>query len=129
MNIATDKTENYLYVKPGNDKFDASVSSDMKAWFVQEIGNTAYKNLIFDLATVKYCDSSGLSAILVGNRLCQEKGGVFILCNVSDHVFKLIRISQLDTVLNILPTKEEAIDAVFLHEVEAQLKSDEDSAG
>jgi anti-anti-sigma factor len=127
MNISTDKTENYLYVKPSNDKFDASVSSDMKAWFVQEIGNTAYKNLIFDLASVKYCDSSGLSAILVGNRLCQEKGGVFILCNVSDHVLKLIKISQLDTVLNILPTKEEAIDAVFLHEVEAQLKSDEDS--
>ena len=129
MNITTDKTENYLSVKLGSDKFDASMSSDMKAWFVQEIGATQYRNLIFDLASVKYCDSSGLSAILVGNRLCQEKGGIFVMCNVSDHVFKLIRISQLDTVLNILPTKEEAIDAIFLHEVEAQLKSGEESAG
>jgi len=35
---------------------------------------------------------------------------------------KLIKISQLDSVLNIMPKVEEAIDAVFMHEIEKDLK-------
>jgi hypothetical protein len=35
---------------------------------------------------------------------------------------KLIKISQLDGVLNILPTIEEAVDAVFMHNIENDLK-------
>jgi hypothetical protein len=36
---------------------------------------------------------------------------------------KLIKISQLDSVLNILPTVEEGVDTVFMHEIEKDLKS------
>ena len=38
---------------------------------------------------------------------------------------KLIKISQLDGVLNILLTVEEAIDAVFMKEIENDLKAGE----
>lgn len=125
MNIFTESTDNYLYLRLDQDKLDATISAELKSWFVENITNTNTKNVIFDLAPARYCDSSGLSAILVGNRLCQEKGGIFVIANASDHINKLIRISQLDTVLNVLPSKEEAVDAVFLHEVETQLRSDE----
>ena len=36
---------------------------------------------------------------------------------VSDHAMKLITISQLDKVLTILPTVEEAVDAIFMAEL------------
>jgi anti-sigma B factor antagonist len=39
---------------------------------------------------------------------------------------KLISISKLESVLNILPTVEEAIDRVFLHEIEQDLTNKED---
>ena len=78
-----------------------------------------------DLSEVKYTDSSGLSALLVGNRIVQEDGGIFVLASLSDHTTKLIKISQLDSVLNILPTVEEAVDAVFMHEVEKELGDEE----
>jgi anti-anti-sigma regulatory factor len=58
----------------------------------------------------------------VGNRIMQEDGGIFILSALSEHTMKLIKISQLDTVLNILPTVEEAVDAVYMHEIEKDLK-------
>ncbi|MEM8568080.1 MAG: STAS domain-containing protein, partial [Bacteroidota bacterium] len=82
-------------------------------------------NIILDLSEVKYTDSSGLSALLVGNRIVQEDGGIFVLASLSDHTTKLIKISQLDSVLNILPTVEEAVDAVFMHEVEKELGDEE----
>jgi hypothetical protein len=39
-------------------------------------------------------------------------------------VAKLVRISQLDTVLSIVPTVEEAVDLVMFNEIENQLKAD-----
>jgi anti-sigma B factor antagonist len=76
---------------------------------------------------VKYVDSSGLSAILVGNRIFSEDGGIFVLAALNDHVKKLIKISQLNNVLNILPTIEEAIDAVFLMEIKSGLEEEDDT--
>ena len=60
----------------------------------------------------------------MGNRIVQEEGGIFVLARLSEHTMKLIKISQLDSVLNILPTVEEAIDAVYMHEIEKDLKGD-----
>ena len=76
-----------------------------------------------DLTEVKYTDSSGLSALLVGNRILQEDNGMFVLAGLSEHTAKLIKISQLDSVLHIVPTHQEAIDAVFLHEIEKDMKA------
>ena len=39
---------------------------------------------------------------------------------------KLITISKLETVLTILPTVEEGIDRVFLHEIESDLTNKEE---
>ena len=63
---------------------------------------------ILDLKKCEYCDSSGLSAILVANRLCKNAGGTFVLCGLNDAVERLITISQLDTVLNITDTVSDA---------------------
>lgn len=123
IDIERNKKDQYTIVGLGNEKLDALISSDLKAYFVA-LNHEGVKNIIFDMAAIRYSDSSGLSAILVGNRLCQEAGGSFVLCRISDHVFKLIRISQLDTVLNIVPTVEEAIDLVLFNEIENQLRTD-----
>ena len=106
-------------------KLDTTVAPNVKSEFLT-INAEGIKNLILDLSEVKYTDSSGLSAILVGNRIFSENGGVFILANLNDHVMKLITISQLDKVLNILPTVEESIDAIFMHEIEKDLNEEED---
>ncbi len=66
-------------------------------------------NIILDLSNCRYCDSSGLSAILVANRLCKNANGIFFLSGLRKAVERLITISQLDTVLNITLNVEKAI--------------------
>ena len=83
------------------------------------------------MANVKYVDSSGLSAILTADRLWKQLG-TFILTGVSHPaVVKLIEISQLNDVLTIIPTAQEAIDYVFMEDLERELnaegEADEDS--
>jgi anti-anti-sigma factor len=121
MKFLFDKQEKYTLFQILEDKVDSVISPLVKSELVK-LNAEGIRNIILDLSAVKYIDSSGLSALLTGNRLCIASGGVFIVAAPSEHVMKLIQISQLETVLNILPTKEEAIDAVFMHELEIELK-------
>jgi anti-anti-sigma factor len=74
------------------------------------VAGNGEKNLILDLSTCRYCDSSGLSAILVANRLCKNASGTFVLTGLQPAVERLITISQLDTVLNITFSLDKAIE-------------------
>ncbi len=125
MKYSVEKEEKYCLFKLNEGKLDTTVAPSLKSEFLT-IGAEGIKNLILDLSDVKYTDSSGLSAILVGNRIFGENGGVFILSGLNDHVMKLITISQLDKVLNILPTVEESVDAVFMHELEKDLNAEDE---
>jgi len=53
--------------------------------------------------------------------LCRDANGTFVLTGLQDAVKKLITISQLESVLKITPTVNEAIDLVYLEEVEREL--------
>jgi anti-sigma B factor antagonist len=121
MKYTIDKQEKYTLLKLHEEKMDSSIAPSLKSELVTLHAEGA-RNIILDLSEVKYTDSSGLSALLVGNRIFQEEGGIFVLACLSDHTMKLIRISQLDSVLNILPSVEESIDTVFMHEIEKDMK-------
>jgi len=124
MKYSVDKQEKYTLLRLNEEKLDSNIAPQLKSEMVT-LHAEGVRNIILDLSEVKYTDSSGLSALLVGNRILQEDKGIFILARLSEHTLKLIKISQLDSVLNILPTVEESIDAVFMHEIEKDMK-DED---
>ncbi|MBF9252605.1 STAS domain-containing protein [Pontibacter sp. 172403-2] len=125
MKYTIDKKENYTIITIDEKKLDTSIAPDLKSEFVK-LNAEGITNLILDLSNVKYTDSSGLSSILIANRLCNSSNGLLIMTGLQDHVMKLISISKLESVLNILPTVEEAIDRVFLHEIEQDLTNKED---
>lgn len=121
MKYTIDKEEQYCVFKLNEAKLDSSLAPTLKTELIT-LSAEGVKNIILDLSDVNYTDSSGLSSLLVGNRTYQQNGGIFILAALSEHTMKLIKISQLDGVLNILPTIEEAVDAVFMHNIEGDLK-------
>ena len=125
MKFTVDKQEKYTILKLHEEKLDSSVAPKLKSELIT-LHAEGVKNIILDLSEVKYTDSSGLSALLVGNRIVQDSDGIFIMTRLSDHTMKLVKISQLDGVFNILPTVEEAVDAVFMYEIEQELQSEED---
>ena len=98
MNLTIDKQEKYALVTIKEAKLTSVVAPELKAEIVM-LHHEAFKNMIFDMTEVQYCDSSGLSAILVGYRMCRDNNGTFVLAGVQDHVKKLISISQLETSL------------------------------
>lgn len=125
MKFSIDKKDNYSIVTLEEEKLNSALAPSVKSELVT-LNAEGVNNIILNLQNVKYSDSSGLSALLVGNRIYSEANGIFILCCLTEHVDKLIKISQLHNVLNILPTVEEAIDAVFMNEIEKDLGSEEE---
>ncbi len=115
MEFKIEKQKKYTLIQVMEEKLDTNVAPSLKSELVL-ISGKGEKNIILDLSNCRYCDSSGLSAILVANRLCKNANGTFVLTGLNDAVDRLITISQLDTVLNIAYSTEEAIDIVLNEE-------------
>ncbi|MBN1143576.1 MAG: STAS domain-containing protein [Bacteroidales bacterium] len=107
MEFKIEKLQNYTLIQVLEEKLDTHIAPTLKSELVLVSGN-GEKNIVLDLSKCRYCDSSGLSAILVANRLCKNANGTFVLTGLNDAVERLITISQLDTVLNIADSLEEA---------------------
>ena len=116
--------EKYAVIKVVSDKLNSLNAPDLKNKFVT-LASEDVKNVVLDLSDVKFCDSSGLSAILVGNRVSKNSNGTFVVSGIKDMVEKLIQISQLDSILNITPTITEARDLIFMEEVERDFDNSE----
>ena len=120
MNYFVNKEEQYTVLKPDLEKLDSTVSPEMKSTLIA-LKSEGVLNIILDMSEIKYVDSSGLSALLIGDRMFKDTKGLFILTNVGQHVDKLLTISRLDHVLTKCANVIEAVDTIFLNELEKDL--------
>lgn len=123
-NFSIDRNDRYSLIRMQCEKLDSNVSPSLKSELVV-LNADGVRNIIIDLSDSRYCDSSGLSAILVANRLCKNANGSFIITGLQDPVMKLISISQLDSILTISKTLTEAIDMLVEEEVERGMENEE----
>jgi len=109
MDFKIDKMDGFIFFQVQKEKLDTTIAPGLKSELVLLAGNNE-KNILLDLSKCSYCDSSGLSAILVANRLCKNSDGVFVLSGLQPAVERLISVSQLDTVLNIAQSADAGVD-------------------
>ncbi len=111
MNFVVEKKEKHSLITSKVEKLDTSVAPELKSEVVL-LDKNGESSMIIDLSETRYCDSSGLSALLVANRLTRAAGGTLVITGLQPSVEKLIQISQLHTVLNIAPTVDEAVSLI-----------------
>jgi anti-anti-sigma factor len=120
MKFSVENEDTYAVVISQVEKLDSLSAPDLKTELLY-LMKSGKRNIIVDLEKSRYCDSSGLSALLTGNRLCKENKGTFVISNIQPNVEKLVQISQLTSVLNITPTRSEAVDFVMMEDIERDL--------
>jgi anti-sigma B factor antagonist len=86
-------------------KLDSAIAGELKGEFLL-LCTPKIKTLTVDLADVEFCDSSGLSALLIADRKMKEHGGKVRLLNVHKKVLGLLKISMLDRVFEIEDTPQ-----------------------
>jgi len=121
MKYSLEKKDEYAILSLGEENLNSVKAPDLKSEMVM-IKQSGVKNVILDLSQVKYVDSSGLSAILTGNRLWTEDGGLFVLTGINHPSVKmLITISRLDSVLSIQPAVADAEKLIMMETLRDEL--------
>jgi anti-sigma B factor antagonist len=108
MNFETKRINDITIFKLNEKRLDTNISGLVKGEFILLLKVEGTNKLIVDLSEVETCDSSGLSAILVANRIIHSIGGKIRLAAPSDKVYSLIKITQLDRVLPVCGSVDEA---------------------
>ena len=107
MKFEVTKNTPHTVLKLKERKLDVSVSPELKGEFIL-LCRPTLKSLVVDLTDVEFCDSSGLSALLIAERQMRGHGGKVSLVGVHKKVMALLKISQLDRVFQIFDTVAKA---------------------
>lgn len=99
-NFITENKDGYSIVSMSAERLDNQSTAELRSVLVLIAGN-GVKNIILDLTPCHYCDTAGLSAILIAHRLCKD--GVLILSGVSQEVQQMLSIQRFDPELVIEP--------------------------
>lgn len=103
MKFEVKKSDESITLKLQERKLDSSISPELKGEFLI-ICKPNVQTLVVDLDEVEFCDSSGLSALLIADRKMKEHGGKVKLINVHKKVASLLKISMLDRVFEVQET-------------------------
>jgi len=110
MNFETKLVGDITVFKLNEKRLDTSISGLLKGEFTMLLKVEGVNKFVIDLSEVESCDSSGLSAILVANRIISANEGQIRLAAPSEKVHNLIKITQLDRVLPVTDSVEHALN-------------------
>jgi anti-sigma B factor antagonist len=108
VNFSILKQASHTVIKVNSEQLDTLMAPEFKSEMVAIIchGET---NVLIDLSTCDSCDSSGMSALLLGDRLCRQANGKFVLYGLSNRLREMIDLAEFDPCLMIADTREEAL--------------------
>lgn len=124
MNYTIVKNEQYALVRLAESTFEDGVSTDFET-LSRNLFREGYSNIIVDMAPVQSVDTAGVTTLRKINRQCTNEEGLLIVVTKNDDLIEFLDTSHLSD-LTILPTVEEAVDAVFMNELENDFRSEED---
>ena len=79
---------------------------------METFSELALKNVVVDLKKVTLVDSIVLSSIITLATMARKCGGQAILCNVSSHALGTVRYMNLNKLMTLTATREDALAAL-----------------
>lgn len=123
MNFTLDIKEQYSLI----DLQESFLGNDIPA-ALEEVARKALRsshNVILNLEVCKDLDSTGAAVLRKINRLCANDLGTFVVVSKDDDMIDKLDEARIQD-LEIFYSVEEAIDAVFMHDLENEFGAGED---
>jgi anti-anti-sigma regulatory factor len=111
------KSEQYVVFKPLGASFDNTVAAVMEKNIAVMYSSEGKINFILNLLKVDAISPSGITLLNKVQRICKNESGLLVLVSTNNDVIDFISGATEDFLL-ILPSEEEAIDAVYMNELE-----------
>jgi anti-sigma B factor antagonist len=107
MNLNLEKINGFSVLTIQDERIDAHNSGELKAYLLQMIEG-GDSRIIVQLKNVRFIDSSGLGALLSGNKHIVAKSGKFVLTNIQQQVLSMFELTRLNRVFEIVADINEA---------------------
>ena len=65
------------------------------------------KSMIIDMSSINYMDSSGIGALVAGQKKIKTRGGSFALLNMKEDVLNILKLATLDQFFKIYENEEQ----------------------
>ncbi len=112
MNFSVDHEDGLAIFHLNENRLDSTNAADAKSEFLI-LCQSSIEVLILDLSEITFCDSSGLSAILLAERQLREREGGLIVVDVKGKIRSLFEIAKLTDIIPLVSTVEEARDLII----------------
>jgi anti-anti-sigma factor len=108
INVAVEGTISVVTVE--GDHLDSSNYKQFKAEIQPYLREGM--NIVLDIGTLKFIDSSGLGVFLSVLRDLQNRKGVLRICRPTPAVKILFELVRLEKIIDIFPARDEAVKSV-----------------
>ncbi len=109
MNLELEKINGYSVLTVQDERIDAHNSGELKEYLLQMIEG-GESRIIVRLGNVRFIDSSGLGALLSGNKGVIAKSGKLALTNIQKQVLSMFELTRLNRVFEIYADLDEAFN-------------------
>jgi len=111
MKLREENVRGVTVVRVEETRLDSAISSELKAELLRLVENDGAVNVLIDLKQVEYVDSSGLGSLLFGHRQVKTNAGKLKLMHLAPKVRTLLRIANLENILEGYDSEEEAVES------------------
>jgi anti-sigma B factor antagonist len=108
--ISVDRRAGGVAVARVSGRLDFTSAPEARSQLSNAIAS-GHPKIIVDLGKADFVDSAGLGALIGGMRTARQNRGDLRVANPPDQAKTLLSLTQLDQVLTIYPTVEEAVIA------------------
>ncbi|MFN3588626.1 MAG: STAS domain-containing protein [Spirosomataceae bacterium] len=124
MEFSVDKKEQYVILTAQGTDLDAASATTLEKQIIQLYASDKVINYILDFDETTSIAEEGLTLLKKINALCQRESGLLVTVSTNDDVLDALDGARIEKMVSLLSV-EEAIDAIFMNELENDFLGDE----
>lgn len=124
MSLKTEISEQYVLFVIDGKNFTEEEQKTAEKEVIQQF-NKGMANYVFDLTKLASLDEAGVKLFAKINKVCQREHGILLIATTDENTLDALEFLLEEGVV-CLPTVHEATEAVFMHDLENELKGEED---
>lgn len=124
MEYELKRTEQYAQIDIKESALAQDIPGELET-LARQLFREEYSNLLLVLNNAKSIDNSGIMTLRKLNKLCSNSLGMLAVVTKDDDFADLLEDSKIPD-LTILPTVEEAVDAIFMNSLENEFGAGDD---
>jgi anti-anti-sigma factor len=123
MELEINKSEKYAVIVALSETLDETMANAIEKNIAKMYASEGMINYVLDISKVNNLSEPALKLFSKVQKICNNESGLWVLVSANNNIVDDISAKTEEYVL-VLPTVEEAIDAVFMNELENDFRDE-----